>query len=88
MIFTDVVTKWPGSHNDSFIMNSSSICSQFDYSMIFTDVVTKWPGSHHDSFIMNSSSICSQFELGKYGTGWLLGDSGYALKAVADHSCK
>ena len=48
--------------------------------MIFTDVVTKWPGSHHDFFIMNSSTICSQFESGKYGTGWLLGDSGYTLK--------
>ena len=30
MIFTDVVAKWPGSHHDFFIMNSSNICIQFE----------------------------------------------------------
>ena len=29
---------------------------------------------------MNSSTFCSQFESVKYGTGWLLGDSGCSLK--------
>ena len=30
MIFTDVVAKWLRSHHDSFIVNSSTICSQFE----------------------------------------------------------
>ena len=30
MIFTDIVAKGPGSHHDSFIMSSSTICSRFE----------------------------------------------------------
>jgi len=58
-------------------INVQAVC---DFNMIFTDVVAKWPGSHHDSFILSSSAICYRFELGEYGNGWLLGDSGYGLK--------
>ena len=48
--------------------------------MEFLDVVAKWPGSHNDSFILNNSAIHDNFEMGRYGNGWLLGDSGYGLK--------
>ena len=59
-----------------------------NFNMIFTDIVAKWPESHHDSFIISSSTICSRFETGEYGTGWLLGDSGYKKVKVRDSGCK
>ena len=30
MIYLDVVARWPGSHHDSFIMSTSSLCNQFE----------------------------------------------------------
>ena len=51
-----------------------------DHNMVLLNVVAKWQGSTHDSFILQSSGIPDQFESGTFGTGWLLGDSGYSLK--------
>ena len=59
-------------------LNIQAIC---DSNMVFQDVVAKWPGSHHDSFIMEASAIHNKFERGRFGEGWLLGDSGYSLKS-------
>ncbi|XP_071646583.1 putative nuclease HARBI1 [Temnothorax longispinosus] len=41
------------------------------------DIVARWPGSTHDSTIFNHSRIKTLFELGTFGDGLLLGDSGY-----------
>ena len=43
----------------------------------FTNIVVKWPGSTHDSFILNNSG---KPDVMTGINGWLLGDSGYALK--------
>ncbi|XP_071574963.1 putative nuclease HARBI1 [Temnothorax nylanderi] len=41
------------------------------------DIVARWPGSTHDSTIFNHPRIKTLFELGTFGDGLLLGDSGY-----------
>ena len=51
-----------------------------DANMVFTDVVYKYPGSCHDSFILQNSNIYDSFQNGTYGSGVILGDSGYPLK--------
>ena len=47
----------------------------------FLDIVAKWPGSTHDAFISSNCQLSTRFVDGKYGSGWLLGDSGYPLKS-------
>ena len=47
----------------------------------FLDIVAKWPGSTHDAFIWSNSQLSTRFVDGEYGSGWLLGDSGYPLKS-------
>ena len=37
LIFLDVVAQWTGSHHDSFIMNASTNCSQFDNDIMVMD---------------------------------------------------
>ena len=59
-------------------INIQTIC---DHNLVFLDVVAKWPGAAHDSFILSASEIHDRFENGEFGDGWLLGDSGYALKS-------
>ncbi|XP_062607335.1 putative nuclease HARBI1 [Saccostrea cucullata] len=50
-----------------------------DATLRFTNYVCKWPGSVHDSFIFRE---CRLYELlQNQPLGWLLGDSGYALKS-------
>ncbi|XP_053381130.1 putative nuclease HARBI1 isoform X2 [Mercenaria mercenaria] len=49
-----------------------------DAEMKFINVVIRWPGSTHDSFILTNSNISNELE--QRNNGWLLGDSGYALK--------
>jgi len=44
----------------------------------FTDVVAQWPGSCHDSAIFQNCSLKDWLEQRR--SGWLVGDSGYALK--------
>lgn len=41
------------------------------------DIVARWPGATHDSTIFNNSQIKALFEVGRFGDGILLGDSGY-----------
>ncbi|KAM4691050.1 putative nuclease HARBI1 [Rhinophrynus dorsalis] len=50
------------------------------YNMKIIDVVAKFPGSTEDSYILSQSGLHQRFENGEFGTGWLLGDSGYGLK--------
>ena len=59
-------------------INIQAVC---DADAVFLDVVAKHPGSFHDSFILQSSGLHDRFERGEFGDGWLLGDSGYALKS-------
>ncbi|VDI31307.1 Hypothetical predicted protein [Mytilus galloprovincialis] len=58
-------------------INVQCIC---DANFKIINAVSRWPGSTHDSYIWNNSQICRQFEEGDIANGWLLGDSGYALK--------
>lgn len=43
----------------------------------FIDIVARWPGATHDSTIFNNSRMKALFEVGRFGDGILLGDSGY-----------
>lgn len=44
------------------------------------NVIARWPGSVHDSTIFNDSPLCAQLERGDFGTGVILGDSGYPCR--------
>ena len=59
-------------------INLQAVC---DANLVFTDVFARCPGSNHDSFVLLLSHLHDQFEAGEFGNGWLLGDSGYALKS-------
>lgn len=43
-------------------------------------IIARWPGSVHDSTIFNHSPLPVEFQMGRYGNGFLLGDSGYPCK--------
>lgn len=53
--------------------------------LLISEIVARWPGSTHDSAIYQNSNTYSRFERGVYGTGYLLGDSGYPLKVYFQH---
>ena len=59
-------------------INIQAVC---DTNMCFCDIFARCPGSAHDSFVMRQSGLYDRFEAGEFGSGWLLGDSGYALKS-------
>ena len=59
-------------------INVQAVCN---VNMEFTNVTARWPGGHHDSFILGLSSVGRWFESDSLHEGWLLGDSGYALKS-------
>lgn len=61
-----------------FSLNVQCIC---DADLKLRHIVARWPGSVHDSTIFNHSPLPAEFEMGIYGNGLLLGDSGYACKA-------
>ena len=46
----------------------------------FLNIVAKWPGSTPDSFIWSNCDLAFHLEHGRFGEGWLLGDSLYPLK--------
>ncbi|KAK6489650.1 putative nuclease HARBI1 [Huso huso] len=50
-----------------------------DPNLLISNIVAQWPGSTHDSRILLNSSIHTAFDYGIV-QGFLLGDSGYALK--------
>lgn len=54
--------------------------------LLVTDVVARWPGSTHDSAIYQNSNRYRKFENGDYGSGYLLGDSGYPLKVINNNN--
>ena len=58
-------------------INVQAVC---DANMIFTDVVAKFPGSTHDSYMFASSGLGRKMEQSGGADGYLLGDSGYALR--------
>ncbi|XP_041420063.1 putative nuclease HARBI1 [Xenopus laevis] len=58
-------------------INVQVVC---DASSKILDVVAKYPGSTHDSFIFRNSHLHQRLQAGEAGNGWLLGDSGYAVK--------
>lgn len=60
-----------------FSLNVQCIC---DADLKLRHIVARWPGSVHDSTIFNHSPLPAEFEMGTYGNGFLLGDSGYACK--------
>ena len=56
-------------------INAQAVC---DAHGRFMSVNVSKPGSVHDSTIFKSSEIGRQCEGGRFGQGFLLGDSGYA----------
>ncbi|XP_062373197.1 putative nuclease HARBI1 [Sardina pilchardus] len=58
-------------------LNVQIIC---DAQMRLTNVVARWPGSTHDSYILTNSMVGNRLEAGRVRDGWLIGDSGYALR--------
>jgi len=58
-----------------FSLNVQVVC---DYRMRIIDIVARWPGSVHDATIFLHSRLCRRFKNGKFNSGILLGDSGYA----------
>ena len=64
-------------HSDyTLLYEKKNVINQFYYR--FTDVVAKWPGSTHDATVFENSGI-KHFLHGN-NHGFLLGDSGYALR--------
>ncbi|CAC5377296.1 HARBI1 [Mytilus coruscus] len=59
--------------------HSLNIQAVVGHEMRFTNLVAKFPGSVHDSFMFCNSELGYFFEETQVD-GWLLGDSGYALK--------
>ena len=57
-------------------LNIQVVC---DSELNLLNIVAKWPGSTHDSFMLNASELYTLLE-NIAVPGWLLGDSGYALK--------
>lgn len=45
----------------------------------FQNIVARWPGSTHDSLIFLNSAAKYTFDSGTFGSGLILGDSGYFL---------
>ena len=65
----------------SFIITSALICDSkgiCDANNRFLNVCATKPGSCHDSSIFKGSAVGKIFEAGHFGSGILLGDSGYA----------
>lgn len=44
------------------------------------DIVARWPGSAHDQNIFNNSTIKARLEVGEFGDGLILADSGYSVQ--------
>lgn len=59
-----------------FSFNVQTVC---DHKMRIMDLVARWPGSAHDQTIYNNSSLRARLEMGEFGNGLILGDSGYTL---------
>ena len=59
-------------------INVQAVC---DANGVYLDVVAKYPGQNHDSYILQASELYDRFVAKEFGDGWLLGDSGYPLKA-------
>lgn len=83
---THIPIKAPVGPDEAMYVNrkgfhSINVQAMCDANLVFVDVVAKWHGSHHDSFILVASNIHDRFENGEFGDGWVLGDSGYALKS-------
>lgn len=83
---THIRIQSPGGNNAElfrnrkgyFSINTQVVC---DASMKITNVIARWPGSVHDSTIFNDSPLCAELEVGTYGNGFLLGDSGYPCRS-------
>lgn len=60
-----------------FSINVQAVC---DANLRIMNIIARWPGSVHDSTIFNDSPLIVELEQGLYGSGYLLGDSGYACK--------
>ncbi|XP_042234059.1 putative nuclease HARBI1 [Homarus americanus] len=81
---THIPIRSPGEPNPElyrcrknfFSINVMAVC---DAHMKFTNLVVNWPGSAHDSRIFSTSRLCDSLQAGDY-QGFLLGDSGYALR--------
>jgi hypothetical protein len=60
-----------------FSINVQAIC---DSELKLLHIISRWPGSVHDSTIFNDSPLPVEFRMGRYGNGFLRGDSGYPCK--------
>lgn len=60
-----------------FSINIQAVC---DAKLKLRHLIARWPGSVHDSTIFNDSPLPMEFEMGTFGNGFLLGDSGYPCK--------
>ncbi|CAF1239650.1 unnamed protein product [Didymodactylos carnosus] len=74
LLFEDENERYVNYHS----INCQVAC---DHNLMIRSTIVRWPGSTHDAFILGQSSIAASLSNGIYGDGWLLGDSGYPLRA-------
>nr|XP_033774378.1 putative nuclease HARBI1 [Geotrypetes seraphini] len=65
------------NHKMGYSLNVQVVC---DSNLRILDVASEFPGSCHDSDILANSTFGKKLAEGKFGQGWLLGDSGYGCK--------
>ena len=68
----DTEQKQNRNRKHAHSLNVQCIC---DAKGIITNVVAKYPRSVHDSFILRNSVLFSKLRDGKFGDGWLVGES-------------
>ncbi|XP_066596248.1 putative nuclease HARBI1 [Prorops nasuta] len=75
------IQSYGGDHSEIFRNRKGSysinVQAIVNSKLEILDVVARWPGATHDATIFDNSCIKVRFESGEFGSGVILGDSGY-----------